>query len=61
MDHKEQHHEHHKKEREEKIREKRLYDKAQEKRMLPFHPGWLFVIGAGLVAAALAIWTFFLQ
>jgi hypothetical protein len=61
MDHKEQHHQHHQKEREEKKKEQKEYEHEQEKKLLPFHPAWLFVAGIVLTLAALLVWTLVLQ
>jgi hypothetical protein len=60
MDHKEQHHLHHQKEREREKKEHRAYERAQEKRFLPFHPAWLVGLGTALVLAAILVWTFLL-
>jgi hypothetical protein len=60
MDHKEQHHQHHLKEREEHKKEKKEHEKQQEKSLLPFHPAWLFAAGAAAVLIAILIWTFFI-
>ena len=61
MDHHEQHHEHHKKEREEEQKAHKAYERQHEKTALPFHPGWLVVIGFVLVLAAVLLWTLFLS
>jgi ABC-type nickel/cobalt efflux system permease component RcnA len=60
MDHKEQHHQKHEKDREEKKKEEKAHESQEMKSALPFHPAWLVVLGVGLVAAALMIWTFLL-
>jgi hypothetical protein len=60
MDHHEQHHQHHQKEREEEQRHHKALERAHGKKSLPFHPGWLFGIGAALVLIAILIWTFFI-
>jgi hypothetical protein len=58
MDHKEQHHQKHMKEREEKKKEHQQHEREAEKKPgLPFHPAWLFVVGAVLVLVALLVWT----
>ncbi|HEX4588618.1 MAG TPA: hypothetical protein VH120_01735 [Gemmataceae bacterium] len=56
MDHKEQHHQHHEMEREERIREEKRHDAAELKQSTPIHPAWFFVVAAVLVALALAVW-----
>jgi hypothetical protein len=57
MDHKEQHHQKHVKEREHEKKERKEHEHAEEKSLLPFHPAWLVVLGAVLVLAAVLIWT----
>ena len=61
MDHKEQHHQRHVKEREHKKQEHQEHEREAEKNLLPFHPAWLFMIGAVLVVVAVLIWTLFFQ
>jgi hypothetical protein len=56
MDHKEQHHQKRKMEREHEKKEHKKHEQ-QEKNFLPFHPAWLVAIGAVLVLAAVLIWT----
>ena len=56
MDHHEQHHQHHQKEREEEQRHHKALERAHGKKSLPFHPGWLFGVGAALVLIAVLIW-----
>jgi hypothetical protein len=57
MDHKEQHHQKHEKEREHEKKEHRKHEQQQGKKILPFHPGWLFVVGGVLALVAILIWT----
>jgi hypothetical protein len=57
MDHKEQHHQKHVKEREHEKKERKEHEHAEEKSPLPFHPAWLVALGAVLVLAAVLIWT----
>jgi len=57
MDHKEQHHLHHQKERERAKKEQKEYERRQEKKFLPVHPIWLG-LGVGLILVALLIWMF---
>jgi hypothetical protein len=59
MDHKEQHHLKHEKQREEEKRQHRANEHRAGKRALPFHPAWLLVAGAVLALAAVLIWTLF--
>ena len=60
MDHKEQHHLKHEKERDHEKKEHKTHERQQKKSLLPFHPAWLFVAGFVLVVAALLVWTFLL-
>jgi hypothetical protein len=60
MDHKEQHHLHHQKEREHEKKEQKEHERVREKNLLPFHPAWLFGLGVVLAAAAVLLWTVFL-
>lgn len=55
MDHREQHHQHHLKEREEEKRQHHAHDVEQEKK--PLHRGWLFGIGAVVTLIAILLWT----
>ena len=61
MDHKEQHHLKHEKEREHEKKEHQKHEREAEKSRLPFHPAWLFVVGAALALVAVLIWTVFLS
>jgi hypothetical protein len=61
MDHKEQHHLKHIKEREHEKKERKLHEHEAEKSLLPFHPAWLFVVGAVLALVAVLLWTLFLS
>jgi hypothetical protein len=61
MDHKEQHHLQHEKEREHKKKEEQEHERRQQKKLLPFHPAWLFGIGVALVLVAVLVWTLLLQ
>ena len=58
MDHKEQHHEHHRHERELKKKHDREYEDRRDKRLLPIHPLWVFVLGVVLIGLAVAVWSF---
>jgi hypothetical protein len=60
MDHKEQHHLKHQKERDRKKREQRKHEREAGKSLLPFHPAWLFVAGVVITLAAVLVWTFVL-
>jgi hypothetical protein len=60
MDHKEQHHQKHIKEREHEKKEHKKHEQEQEKSLLPFHPAWLFAGGAALTLVAVLIWIMLL-
>ena len=57
MDHKEQHHEHHFKERERKIAQEKEYERKAEKKGI--HLGWFVGLGAALIGLIVLGWTFF--
>ena len=58
MDHKEQHHLKHQKEREHEKKEHKLHEQQQAKQdFLPFHPAWLVAVGIALAVAGVLIWT----
>jgi hypothetical protein len=61
MDHHEQHHQHHSKQREENKKEQKEHERQEAKSLLPFHPAWLFAVGAVLVLIAVLVWTFLLR
>ncbi len=61
MDHKEQHHLKHMKEREHEKKEHEEHERAAMKSALPFHPAWLVAVGVLLVLLAVLIWTVFLS
>jgi hypothetical protein len=60
MDHKEQHHLKHIKERDHEKKEYQEHEREAERGRLPFHPAWLFVVGAVAVIVAMRMWTLFL-
>jgi hypothetical protein len=57
MDHKEKHHEHHKKEREHEDRLKKEREHRQEELPRQIHPAWSVVMGCALVALVVLVWT----
>jgi hypothetical protein len=61
MDHKEQHHLKHEKEREREKKEHQKREREAAKKLLPFHPGWLFVAGAVMALVAVLVWTLVLS
>jgi hypothetical protein len=60
MDHKDQHHQHHQKEREHEIHKRQEHERAAEKRPRSLHPAWYVVAGVVLALLALLVWTFIL-
>jgi hypothetical protein len=60
MDHKEKHHQEHEKERERRKKGQKEHERREGQSPLPFHPAWLVAVGAGLVLAAVLVWTFLL-
>jgi hypothetical protein len=61
MDHKEQHHEHHRKEREREKKREAEHEREAERKGSAIHPGWFVGIGAVLVVVAILIWSLFLS
>jgi hypothetical protein len=61
MDHREQHHLKHEKERKHEHKERQEHERAARKKLLPFHPAWLFGVGAVLALVAVLVWTLFLS
>jgi hypothetical protein len=57
MDHKEQRHEHHKKEREHEDRLKKEREHREEKLPRRIHPAWFVVLGSVLIVVILIVWT----
>ena len=60
MDHKDQHHEHHRKERELHKQKQKEYARQHEKKLLPLHPAWFWGLGVVLILLAIATWSFWL-
>jgi hypothetical protein len=61
VDHKEQHHQHHEKEREHEKRKEHLHEQAQERQPRSLHPGWLVGLAVVFILAAVVIWTVFFR
>jgi hypothetical protein len=57
MDHQEQHHEQHRKEREHEKQLRKEHEHQEEKSMLPMHPAWFMVLGGLLIIAVVLVWT----
>lgn len=61
MDHKEQHHEHHRKEREQLKHDHKVHEHQGEEKLRTIHPKWFLVGGVILIVVAVLSWTLFLQ
>jgi len=59
MDHKEQHHQHHLKQREHEKSLEKERSKEDEKRLTAIHPLWFLVAGVVLVVLVVASWSIF--
>jgi uncharacterized membrane protein len=59
VDHKEQHHQHHVKEREQHVREHKAHEHRKEKDLGPIHPLWFLVLGTVLTCLAVLSWILF--
>ena len=59
MDHKEQRHEHHRKEREARIAHEQERERQEGNLPRKIHPLWFVIVGAVLVILALAAWNLF--
>ena len=58
MDHQQQHHEHHVKERQHERRGWKEYIQELAGKRHALHPAWYIVVGVVLVGAAVFVWTF---
>jgi hypothetical protein len=61
VDHKEQHHEHHRKEREHEKKLRAEHEHQEERQPRSLHPGWYLVAAVVLVLVAVMIWTVFVR
>jgi hypothetical protein len=57
MDHKEKHHEHHKKQREHEDRLKKERERQEESLPRRVHPAWFVVLGSALIVVIILVWT----
>jgi hypothetical protein len=57
VDHKEQHHQHHEKEREHEKKLAAEHERAEEKKLRSVHPGWFVGAAVVFVLVAVLIWT----
>jgi hypothetical protein len=61
MDHQEQHHEHHRKERGHEKHERKLDEHREEASLgSTIHPFWFIAVGAVLIVAVVLVWTYVL-
>jgi len=58
MDHQEQHHEKHRKERDQHKHEHQLHEQHVMSEPRKFHRMWFVVLGAILIGAVVLVWTF---
>jgi type II secretory pathway component PulF len=56
MDHKEQHHEHHRKERAEEKKHEHEVERREDKQVRTIHPLWFVVIGSVLILSVVGAW-----
>lgn len=57
MDHKQEHHEHHRKERDREVGRKRQHEHQDEKKLRVIHPLWLLVLGIALIILVIVAWS----
>jgi hypothetical protein len=57
MDYKEQHHEHHRKEREYRKKEQHEHEREMERKGYRLHPAWLVGLAISLMLVAILVWT----
>jgi len=57
MDHQEQKHEHHKKEREEKLRHQKEWEREHKKLPTRISPLWFVILGMAFIALVIIFWT----
>jgi len=60
MNHAQQHHEHHVKEREHEKRGWKEHIRELAGKRHGIHPAWYIVVGVVLIGAAISVWTFFI-
>jgi hypothetical protein len=56
MDHQAQHHEHHQKEREAKIKHEKEWERREENEIRKMHPAWFVVLGIFLIGLVILTW-----
>ncbi len=57
MTHQEEHHQQHRKARDEKKAERKLHEHEQERRLGNIHPAWYLALGFVVTMVATLIWT----
>lgn len=58
MDHQEQHHLKHQKEREHKKALEKQHDREESKQLRVIHPAWFLALGIVLIGMVVYVWTF---
>jgi hypothetical protein len=58
MDHHDQNHKHHQKERDQEKKDQKTREEEGERSALPFHPAWFVVIGIVLIVLVVCVWIF---
>lgn len=59
MDHQEQHHQHHQKEREHEKALKKEHEHQQEKQLRKIHPAWFLALGILVIFLVVLVWTIY--
>ena len=57
MDHKEQHHQHHQKEREHEKKLHKAHEQEEEKKLSSIHPAWFLGAGIVLIGLVVLVWS----
>jgi hypothetical protein len=56
MDHQEQHHLHHQKEREHEKKEHKLHEQQADRQVRKIHPAWFVGVGSALIVLIILVW-----
>ena len=57
MDHREQRHQHHEKEREKRIEREKEFERKEERLPRRIHPAWFVAVGVVLIVLVVLTWT----
>lgn len=60
MDHKQEHHQQHRKEREHHIEQQKAHERAEEAKPRTIHPAWFVFLGSAFILLIVLTWTLFL-